>query len=192
MPWRKWVALTFGLFVHSTSTVWLGTRRRRGKTWARLLQRRSPRTSYDWCPCRTAALTSASHGMKRSRLTRRFPWQCAEKAKNKVNLLPWFSAVESHQITLSGNGNENQVITHAHFLTLGSLLGCWVHRPPARLAFEHSTNRIRHKSSTFAIYLFCSPEKGWVSEWTAKLVASVNGLIQHVPPGAECAHQQVP
>lgn len=41
----------------------------------------------------------------------------------------------SYQITLSGNGNENQVITHAHFLTLGSLLGCWMHRPPACLAF---------------------------------------------------------
>lgn len=48
---------------------------------------------------------------------------------------------QTYQISFGGDRHQNKIVTYAHLLTLGSLLGGGVHGPPARLTFENKTLR---------------------------------------------------
>lgn len=48
---------------------------------------------------------------------------------------------QTYQISFGGDRHQDKIVTYAHLLTLGSLLGGGVHGPPARLTFENKTLR---------------------------------------------------
>lgn len=55
--------------------------------------------------------------------------------------LYYLSTCYTYQISFGGDGHQDKIVTYAHLLTLGSLLGGRVHGPPARLTFENKTLR---------------------------------------------------
>lgn len=65
---------------------------------------------------------------------------CAPSHWRVCGHLPWEKLpVWTYQVSFCGHADENQVISDAHLLSFGPLLGCWVDRPPAGLS---CTNKV--------------------------------------------------
>lgn len=115
-----------------------------------------------------AGPTNASREKMRSRPTGRSLSSCAETGDNfffphfiriVFRDLITFRHCYTHQISFGGDRHQNKIVTYAHLLTLGSLLGGRVHGPPTRLTFENKTLRNSESLPRTARFHSCFPWK---------------------------------
>ena len=128
--------ITFVQARSSRSTVSSGTHRRRGRSAARHRRTHNLRTSYGWYRYRKAGPTSASRGTRRWLLISRFLSLYATDAKVSISIIFAIGlgnrsgVYGSYQISFGSYWYQDQIVTDANFLTLGSLLRRWMHGPP--------------------------------------------------------------
>ena len=113
-------------------------------TSARLLQTRTAGFWGDWGQCRRVTRSTESRGTKR--------WQWPDCSPLWLAAMSWFEIKAllpgaTHQVSLGGHGNEDDVVADPDLLSLGPLLGGGVHGPPAGLAC-HSALGYKKKTGT--------------------------------------------